>query len=186
MLTALAVVHWNERRLPEQRADLYDSIVHWLARSREQRPGRPSAERCLALLQELALYMQNHPEGRQVQLPSRWAAEALAAEFGERAGEGRAAPSRRAVTRSSAPSGFLDEEEIDSGIVVGRGNEVSFWHLTFQEYLAARAIAGRARARAGDGCSSIRRPGSTGRNGARWCSCSPASCTSRAGPRWTA
>src|SRR5947207_9220662 len=25
MLTALAVVHWNERRLPEQRADLYES-----------------------------------------------------------------------------------------------------------------------------------------------------------------
>src|SRR5262245_40248187 len=27
MLTALAVVHWNERRLPEQRADLYQSII---------------------------------------------------------------------------------------------------------------------------------------------------------------
>lgn len=39
MLTALAVVHWNERRLPEQRADLYESIVTWLARSREQRHG---------------------------------------------------------------------------------------------------------------------------------------------------
>ena len=31
MLTALAVVHWNERRLPEQRADLYESILNWLA-----------------------------------------------------------------------------------------------------------------------------------------------------------
>ena len=39
MLTALAVVHWNERRLPEQRADLYESIIRWLSRSREQRPG---------------------------------------------------------------------------------------------------------------------------------------------------
>ncbi|RQW04557.1 DUF4062 domain-containing protein, partial [candidate division KSB1 bacterium] len=35
MLTALAVVHWNEKRLPEQRADLYDSIITWLLRSRE-------------------------------------------------------------------------------------------------------------------------------------------------------
>ncbi len=42
MLTALAVVHWNERRLPEQRADLYESILNWLARSREQRSGRES------------------------------------------------------------------------------------------------------------------------------------------------
>ena len=143
MLTALAVVHWNERRLPEQRADLYDSILHWLARSREQRPGRPGAERCIAVLQELALHMQNQPEGRQVQLPRRSAAEALAGELGERAGEGRAAPeppSRHAVERALR---FLDEEELDSGIVVGRGNEISFWHLTFQEYLAARAIAGR-------------------------------------------
>ena len=71
------------------------------------------------------------------------AAEALAAEFGERAGEGRAAPeppSRHAIERALR---FLDEEELDSGIVVGRGNLISFWHLTFQEYLAARAIAGR-------------------------------------------
>ncbi len=144
MLTALAVVHWNERRLPEQRADLYDSILHWLARSREQRPGRPSAERCLALLQEIALYMQAFPVGRQVQIPRRLAAEeALAVEFGERAGERRTAPeapSRHAIERAER---FLDEEELDSGIVVGRGNLVSFWHLTFQEYLAARAIAGR-------------------------------------------
>lgn len=32
MLTALAVVHWNERRIPEQRADLYESIIRWLSR----------------------------------------------------------------------------------------------------------------------------------------------------------
>ncbi|UCG50169.1 MAG: SUMF1/EgtB/PvdO family nonheme iron enzyme, partial [Phycisphaerales bacterium] len=31
-----------------------------------------------------------------------------------------------------------------SGIVVGRGDDVRFWHLTFQEYLAARAIAARS------------------------------------------
>ena len=38
---------------------------------------------------------------------------------------------------------FLKEEELDSGIVVSRGNEVRFWHLTFQEYLAARAFGAR-------------------------------------------
>ena len=143
MLTALAVVHWNERRLPEQRAELYDSILRWLARSREQRPGQPSAERCLALLQELALSMQNHPEGRQVQLSRRLAAEALAPEFGEWAREGRARPEPPTRYAIEGALRFLEEEELDSGIVVGRGNEVSFWHLTFQEHLAARAIAGR-------------------------------------------
>jgi hypothetical protein len=67
----------------------------------------------------------------------------LAAELAERTGEGQAvpdAPSRHAIDRALR---FLDDEELDSGIVVGRGNLVSFWHLTFQEYLAARAIAGR-------------------------------------------
>src|SRR5204862_1716563 len=77
MLTALAVVHWNERRLPEQRADLYDSILVWLARAREKRPGRESAEGCLRLLQHLALAMQNHPKGRQVQVEKGWAADLL-------------------------------------------------------------------------------------------------------------
>ncbi len=31
---------------------------------------------------------------------------------------------------------------MDSGIIVSRGTAVRFWHLTFQEYLAARAVAG--------------------------------------------
>jgi formylglycine-generating enzyme required for sulfatase activity len=37
---------------------------------------------------------------------------------------------------------FLDEEEVDSGIVLSRGPQLRFWHLTFEEYLAARAVAG--------------------------------------------
>jgi len=39
MLTALAVLHWNDKRLPDQRSELYDSVLKWLARSREDRPG---------------------------------------------------------------------------------------------------------------------------------------------------
>ncbi|MBZ5622073.1 MAG: SUMF1/EgtB/PvdO family nonheme iron enzyme [Acidobacteriia bacterium] len=127
MLTALAVVHWNERRLPEQRADLYESILMWLARAREKL-ARASAERCLTLLQQLALAMQDHPKGRQVQVEKGWAADVLAPQFSDRA---------VALT-------FLEQEEVDSGIIVSRGSEVRFWHLTFQEYLAARAIAGLA------------------------------------------
>ena len=119
MLTALAVVHWNERHLPEQRADLYESILVWLARARETRPGRVSAERCLELLQALALAMLTHLKGRQVQVEKGWAAAIL-------------------------PLAFVEQEEVDSGIIVSRGSEVRFWHLTFQEYLAARAIAGLA------------------------------------------
>ncbi|HLK63514.1 MAG TPA: hypothetical protein VKU19_08740 [Bryobacteraceae bacterium] len=128
MLTALAVVHWNERSLPEQRADLYESILRWLARTREKRPGRLPAERCLATLQHLALAMHKHPKGRQVQVEKGWVADVLAPLFPDR----------------SAALHFVEQEEMDSGIITSRGPELRFWHLTFQEYLAAREIAGFA------------------------------------------
>ncbi|MCL4205483.1 MAG: SUMF1/EgtB/PvdO family nonheme iron enzyme [Pirellulaceae bacterium] len=134
MLTALAVVHWNERRLPEQRADLYQSIITWLSRAREQRKGRKSAERTVLLLQELALAMQDDPSGRQIQVSKRWAADKLARELGD----GR--DIRQTVQQAEQ---FLDQEELDSGIIVTRGSYVTFWHLTFQEFLASRAIAAR-------------------------------------------
>ena len=39
---------------------------------------------------------------------------------------------------------FIAEEEIDSGVISSSGRNVRFWHLTFQEYLSARAIAGQS------------------------------------------
>ncbi|HLH06626.1 MAG TPA: NACHT domain-containing protein [Terriglobales bacterium] len=134
MLTALAVVHWNEKRLPEQRAELYDSILTWLSRSRERRPGREPAERCLSILQELALSMQEETAGRRVVVGTGWAAEKLIAEF----------PNVTAATRFPSALAFLEREQVDSGIIVSRGGDTQFWHLTFQEHLAARAIAGRS------------------------------------------
>jgi formylglycine-generating enzyme required for sulfatase activity len=133
MLTALAVVHWHEKRLPEQPADLYESIITWLSRSRERRPGRLPATTCVNRLQELALAMQRHPDGRQVQVSRRWAAEQIAGEW----------PSSPERSRINAAEQFLVEEEVDSGIVVRRGDDIQFWHLTFQEFLAARAITAR-------------------------------------------
>lgn len=132
MLTALAVVQWNERRLPEQRADLYESILTWLARQREQRPDREPADRCLELLAQLALGMQNETRGRLSQIDKGQAADIIAPFF-------REIPERERFRRAQQ---FLDEEEVDSGIVVSRGAIFEFWHLTFQEYLAARALAG--------------------------------------------
>jgi formylglycine-generating enzyme required for sulfatase activity/predicted MPP superfamily phosphohydrolase len=136
MLTALAVVHWNDKRLPEQRAELYESIIRWLSEARERRPGREKPQRCRQLLADLALAMQADAKGRQVQVSRRWAAERLAHRFAP-AGDG----DPEAIERADA---FLAEEEIDSGIVVRRGHQLKFWHLTFQEYLAAQALAGRA------------------------------------------
>jgi formylglycine-generating enzyme required for sulfatase activity len=133
MLTALAVIHWHEKHLPEQRADLYQSIIDWLAKSRKSRPGRSSPERSLGLLQSLALAMQNQPSGRCAQVTRYWAAKAISPCW-------RELPE---VERVEMAEAFLREEEDDSGIVVSRGDDIRFWHLTFQEYLAARALAAR-------------------------------------------
>ena len=70
--------------------------------------------------------MQSEPEGRKVQMEKGWAAEVLARRFDS-------------LSRALA---FVEQEEVDSGIIVSRGAAVRFWHLTFQEFLAARAIAG--------------------------------------------
>lgn len=66
--------------------------------------------------------MQTLPGGRQRAVNLAGAAEAVeedpASEFAE----------------------FLEREQVDSGIVVGRGTNIEFRHLQFQEYLAARSL----------------------------------------------
>ncbi|MBZ5726480.1 MAG: SUMF1/EgtB/PvdO family nonheme iron enzyme [Acidobacteriia bacterium] len=125
MLTALAVLQHNNVKLPEKRVDLYGSILEWLSKQRAK-PGRMPASDCLLRLRELALEMQNHEEGRQKQVTLAWAGEQLASRFANR----------------GAAERFLRAEQTDSGIVVSRGRDIAYWHLTFQEYLAALEIAG--------------------------------------------
>ncbi len=130
MLTALAVLQHNDQRLPEYRVELYGSILGWLAAAREYIEGRPPAERCLEYMRKLALRMQDAPEGgRLVQVNKRTAAELLAREFGG------------SVDTNEE---LLEKETHDSGIVSSVGTDLRFWHLSFQEYLAAREIASLA------------------------------------------
>ncbi|MCX6627281.1 MAG: SUMF1/EgtB/PvdO family nonheme iron enzyme [Candidatus Solibacter sp.] len=137
MLTALAALHWNDRRLPDDRWELYDSVLKWLAQAREDMPGRLLPKQCLKMMRRLALGMQADPRGRQVEVTRREAAEILAPSFPGSAGEAAVEVAER----------FLVTEETDSGIVVGREgrtpaeNTVRFWHLTFQEFLAALELA---------------------------------------------
>jgi formylglycine-generating enzyme required for sulfatase activity len=126
MLTALAVLQHNGQRLPEHRVELYDEILRWLAAAREGKSGRPSADKCLELLRRLALAMQDHPGGRIVQINKRTAAELAAAMFGG------------AIEHNER---LLENETEDSGILSPAGQtDLKFWHLSFQEYLAAREI----------------------------------------------
>jgi hypothetical protein len=105
MLTAIAVVHWNDKRLPEQRAELYESILNWLIQAREARPERVAAPRCRQLLKELALAMQADPKGRLIQVTRHWAAAQLAHRF-RPGGDAEPAPLECAET-------FHRDEELD-------------------------------------------------------------------------
>ena len=127
MLTALAVLQHNDQRLPEYRVELFGSILGWLAAARKEKAGRPGAEECLEYMRKLALSMQAAPGGRLVQVNMRTAAELSAKVLGDTV---------------EANEKLLESETQDSGIISAVGNDVKFWHLSFQEYLAAREIAG--------------------------------------------
>jgi formylglycine-generating enzyme required for sulfatase activity len=92
-----------------------------------------SAVECLDKMQHLAFTMHSDPRGRQTEITPNAAARALAPRFRDLPEDERTAAAER----------FLEEEETDSGILIRRGNTLRFWHLTFQEYLAAKVLAGR-------------------------------------------
>ena len=126
MLTALAVLQHNHQRLPEYRVDLYGSILGWLAQARKEQPGRHTPEKCLEYMRKLALDMQDAKGGRLVQMNKRAAAEFFTREFGG------------SVDTNGE---LLERETQDSGIVSSIGGDFKFWHLSFQEFLAARELA---------------------------------------------
>ncbi|MFN7920476.1 MAG: SUMF1/EgtB/PvdO family nonheme iron enzyme [Bryobacteraceae bacterium] len=132
MLTALAVLHWHRKTLPEQRVELYKAVLVWLSESRKNKQGRVEPKRCLDLMQHLAFEMQCGKE-RVRSIGPHEAAKVLAERF-------REVPEDERVGRAGQ---FLKDEEIDSGILVARNKKLEFWHLTFQEYLAAKALAAR-------------------------------------------
>jgi hypothetical protein len=149
LLTVIAIVHWNRKRLPEQRVDLYDECVDVLlgqrkdaeqrrasgdtryfdpAYSRQRRYQRAFVRKRLA---EIAYAML----GRAGEEIDRAAAVGLLA---------RHFRTHEADSPQAAAEEFLDRQELRSGLLVRRGAlAYRFVHLTFQEYLAAWHLAGR-------------------------------------------
>jgi hypothetical protein len=139
LLTCLCVVHWNERRLPSGRAAAYRAVIKWLLLARkEQRmaAGYPQgfAERAFP---ELALHMMMRPSGKAVSIGFADAAQAVEAVARKYRGQLRGGEDPRRAAEE-----WLRWECTGSGVVqqIGHGT-VRFWHLTFQEFLAAERLA---------------------------------------------
>ncbi len=143
MVTIIAIVHYNQRRLPEQRAELYEKCVEVLL-TESNKPateatfeladwGGSLAEK-RGLLGHLAFEMMQAGEeaGRQVserQLAA-WLRPRLARRYGETDAEAQLTTFIRAMRERES---LLDE----------RGGSYQFTHLTFQEFLCAYPSGGK-------------------------------------------
>jgi len=144
LLTVIALVHRDRVKLPDRRAELYDeAIAVLLGKWDEARgvlleepilPDRPfdTTDRRL-LLQSVALHM--HEQG-QKEIETEALQELLARLFSPMVTD--------ATLVDKAVGRFLRLIEERTGLLVARGDGVyTFSHLTFQEYLAALAVAAR-------------------------------------------
>lgn len=148
LLTVIAIVHWNRKRLPEQRVDLYDECVDVLLGQRKEAEHIQSRRKADAFDEQV----ERRQEEERPWVRKRFAEIALRILEGEGDREEASksetvkllAPrflDRGAKTQEEAEiraSHFLEKQEVRSGLLVSRReHSYRFVHLTFQEYLAA-------------------------------------------------
>ena len=143
MLTVIALVHRDRVKLPDRRAELYVEAVDVLLGKWDEARGVrelpilgdqtfDAGDKRL-VLQSLALHMH---EARQKEIEAAELSALLKTHFAQMVSDEREA--ERAIDR------FLRVIAERAGLLVARGQGVyAFSHLTFQEYLAALAIAAR-------------------------------------------
>ncbi|MFH2001058.1 MAG: SUMF1/EgtB/PvdO family nonheme iron enzyme, partial [Planctomycetota bacterium] len=138
MLTCLCVVHWNETHLPEGRSRVYRAVLRWLIASRHNQRAAGFADRFAQRgLARIALGMMVAPEGRHVRIDLEHGARLVEPLVERDYPELTTSQDRRELGRR-----WLRFECLGSGIVEElAGNRIQFWHLTFQEYLAALQLA---------------------------------------------
>lgn len=136
LLTALCILHDSGGRLPEDRYRLYKRIVDKVLSNRFP-GGTRQTEPIMARLEAIALRMHEGDAGepRQSPAPEVGVGEVEQA-LREIADEGWCEEDRRVE-----PAIRRDELLEKSGLLLPRPNEqVAFYHLSFQEYLAAERL----------------------------------------------
>jgi formylglycine-generating enzyme required for sulfatase activity/3',5'-cyclic AMP phosphodiesterase CpdA/energy-coupling factor transporter ATP-binding protein EcfA2 len=134
LLTVLVLVHHTRRRLPEQRASLYDEMVDVVLRRFKGHPRWPIRVLRKHLAEVAQHMMGSAGEGETARgialdiIACRLAADGLDAVA-------------EAAHRDEAEE-MLSEQELQAGLLVAPDcRHVRFVHRTFQEYLAASWIA---------------------------------------------
>jgi formylglycine-generating enzyme required for sulfatase activity/energy-coupling factor transporter ATP-binding protein EcfA2 len=131
LLTAVCILYLDNKRLPDQRAELYGRIVDNLVYRRFSHLKDEARARIEDYLRLLAFGVQE----RNLKTVETGAARELLKEvFKPQDNESTAAYNRRI-------HGLFEEIEPRCGLLNRRGEgEIEFFHLTFQEFLAARHI----------------------------------------------
>ena len=148
LLTVIAIVHWNRKRLPEQRVDLYDECVDVLLGQRKEAEHIQLSRKVVALDEQRE--EQTHEERAWVRKRFAEIALHILAQDGDRDEATKADVIKLLMPRfidqgavneeqaSARADLFLDRQELRSGLLVSRrAQSYRFVHLTFQEYLAA-------------------------------------------------
>ena len=147
LLSVLAMVHQRGVGLPQRRAELYDECTDMLLGYWDQVKGGEAARELAGygeldrsekrtLLDPIALWFQERGE-QGVEAEKEELEHEIARHFQDIFGDDQARARRRAAS-------FLKVIDERAGLLVERETGVyAFAHLTFQEYLAARAIADR-------------------------------------------
>ena len=156
MLTALCIVHWNEGGIPDARSRVYRAVVRWLiaARSAQRKAAGFNdafAENALARLALEMMKGAGSTSGKQATFGLEHAAEVVvpvvAREFPAMADDkdlDEETRNARREERLKKARAWLRFETTGSGVIeeLGAGT-LRFWHLTFQEFLAALQLAWR-------------------------------------------
>jgi hypothetical protein len=138
MLTCLCVVHWNEGHLPEGRSRVYRAVLRWLIAARTGLRTQEGFTDRFAwnAFARLALAMVYAKKGKKAVFDLE--AGAVAVDPAVR----RQFPDLTAEERRQEARRWLAFECLGSGIVEElSGKRLRFWHLTFQEFLAALQLA---------------------------------------------